>query len=101
MGSDEGKPASTSEVIDAEEMEELELRLSSTDDEENTNSGNSNEDQAEEEKPIETDEALVPLQVWKVGSSRLALHESPKSTSADKTENKKIARFYYQQIGSP
>jgi len=125
--SDEGKPASTSEVIDAEEMEELELRLSSSDDEKNTNSGNSNDNQAEEEKPvsptpsrptmnrlrgqlnkgqdeeepIETDEALVPLQVWKVGSSRLTLHGSPKSTSADKTENKKISRFYYQQIGSP
>merc|ERR1712039_219836 len=128
--SDEGKPASTSELIDVGNDEELELRLSSSDDEKNTNSGNSNEDQAEEEKPntptptrtpsrhtvnrlrqqikgqdeeepIETDEALVPLQVWKVGSSRLTLHESPKSTSADKTENKKIARFYYQQIGSP
>merc|ERR1719367_2293337 len=55
----------------------------------------------DEEEPIETDEALVPLQVWKVGSSRLTLHGSPKSTSADKTDNKKISRFYYQQIGSP
>ena len=93
VASDDGKPTSSSEVIDVENDDDLKLELSVDD----KNAHPDNPKEGQEEEPIETHEALVPLQVWKVGSSRLSFH----GMTDDATENQRIARYYTQQMGTP
>ena len=49
---------------------------------------------------IHEQEPLVPLQVWKVGSSRLSLHGKA-DDSIDAIENETISRYYTQKMGTP
>ena len=98
---DDGKPTSTSEVLDAENEDDLELRLELSEDDKNANPKDPIIIEKEEMTiKIHEQEPLVPLQVWKVGSSRLSLHGKA-DDSIDAIENETISRYYTQKMGTP